>query len=183
MGENRLGTCSSRGVPVTIFSKPFGCGIGDRNQDERERERPRPSRQTATQEEFLTLSARLKQKRQNGSARPLTPQTMQRLYHTPLPITWIAAPDHEKRACVPRTHARARRSPLIDTALSISHKNSFVPPLRTYIRYASSSVESICFVPLNKRTFPVSPYAQLKRRRPPALTAVYVRSELHNGRK
>ena len=106
MGENRLGTCSSRGVPVTIFSKPFGCGIGDRNQDERER--PRPSRQKATQEEFLTLSARLKQKRQNGSARPLTPQTMQRLYHTPLPITWIAAPDHEKRACVPRTHARAR---------------------------------------------------------------------------
>ena len=111
MGENRLGTCSSRGVPVTIFSKPFGCGIGDRNQDERERERPRPSRQTATQEEFLTLSARLKQKRQNGSARPLTPQTMQRLYHTPLPITWIAAPDHEKRACVPR--ARVARLSLI----------------------------------------------------------------------
>ena len=38
MGQNRLGTCSFCGVPVvTLFSKSFGCGIGDRTQDERRR--------------------------------------------------------------------------------------------------------------------------------------------------
>ena len=44
MGENRLGTCSFCGVPLTLFSESFGCGIGDRNQGER----PRPPRNRGT---------------------------------------------------------------------------------------------------------------------------------------